>query len=147
VLPLAAEFAARAARAAGRAAPVIDPAVQTRLTRHAWPGNVRELRNVIERAVVLCGDGPITLAHFPDAPAFGTAPARPVREAAAPSRTGALAREIEAHERQQIIDALEKCGGNQTRAAAMLGISRRTLVGRLGHYDLPRPRKGPREPT
>jgi DNA-binding NtrC family response regulator len=44
-------------------------------------------------------------------------------------------------ERQRIIDALKACGGNQTRAAEMLGISRRTLVNRLDQYDLPRPRK------
>jgi DNA-binding protein Fis len=41
------------------------------------------------------------------------------------------------------VDALEQCGGNQTRAAEMLGISRRTLVTRLGEYGLPRPRKRP----
>jgi DNA-binding protein Fis len=39
------------------------------------------------------------------------------------------------------MDALKACGGNQTRAAEMLGISRRTLVNRLDQYDLPRPRK------
>ncbi|HEY1101708.1 MAG TPA: sigma 54-interacting transcriptional regulator, partial [Myxococcota bacterium] len=44
-------------------------------------------------------------------------------------------------ERQRIIDALRTCGGNQTKAAEMLGISRRTLVNRLDQYDLPRPRK------
>ena len=44
-------------------------------------------------------------------------------------------------ERQRITDALGACGGNQTKAAEMLGISRRTLVNRLDQYDLPRPRK------
>lgn len=48
---------------------------------------------------------------------------------------------MDALERQRIVDALEKCGGNQTRAAELLGISRRTLVARLGEYGLPRPRK------
>jgi DNA-binding NtrC family response regulator len=48
---------------------------------------------------------------------------------------------MEALERQRIVEALERCGGNQTAAAEMLGISRRTLVTRLGTYDLPRPRK------
>lgn len=45
-------------------------------------------------------------------------------------------------ERQRIMDALRSCGGNQTKAAEMLGISRRTLVNRLDQYNLPRPRKG-----
>jgi two-component system response regulator AtoC len=44
-------------------------------------------------------------------------------------------------ERARIIDALRTCHGNQTKAAEVLGISRRTLVSRLTEYDLPRPRK------
>jgi len=46
-----------------------------------------------------------------------------------------------ADERQRIIDALDRCGGNQKEAAKVLGISRRTLVYRLDAYGLPRPRK------
>jgi len=42
-------------------------------------------------------------------------------------------------ERQRILDALATCGGNQSRAAELLGLSRRTLVSRLGEYGLPRP--------
>ena len=49
--------------------------------------------------------------------------------------------EVEALERQRILDALAKCGGNQTQAAEMLGISRRTLLRRLDEYAVPRPRK------
>jgi DNA-binding NtrC family response regulator len=47
-----------------------------------------------------------------------------------------------ADERQRIINALEQCGGNQGKAAELLGISRRTLISRLDEYKLPRPRKG-----
>ena len=47
-------------------------------------------------------------------------------------------------EREQIIEALRRCGGNQTRAAKELGISRRTLVSRLSEYDIPRPIKDSR---
>jgi len=53
----------------------------------------------------------------------------------------AARREVEAVERRRIQAALEQAGGNQTRAAELLGISRRTLVHRLGAYNLPRPRK------
>jgi two-component system, NtrC family, response regulator AtoC len=49
--------------------------------------------------------------------------------------------ELQGIERQRILEALEQCGGNQTRAAEALGISRRTLVYRLGDLGLPRPRK------
>jgi DNA-binding NtrC family response regulator len=49
---------------------------------------------------------------------------------------------MEAVEKQKILDALEKCAGNQSRAAKMLGIGRRTLIDKLDAYGLPRPRKG-----
>ena len=50
--------------------------------------------------------------------------------------------EAEREERQRIVDALNSCGGNQTRAAKILGIARRTLTSRLDRLGLPRPRKG-----
>ncbi len=56
-------------------------------------------------------------------------------------RSDSLKEAVSDLERQRIIDALRTCGGNQTKAAEMLGISRRTLVNRLDQYDLPRPRK------
>jgi transcriptional regulator with PAS, ATPase and Fis domain len=51
--------------------------------------------------------------------------------------------ELDALERKRIAEALEQCSGNQTRAAKLLGFSRRTLVNRLEQYKLPRPRKNP----
>jgi two-component system, NtrC family, response regulator AtoC len=58
-----------------------------------------------------------------------------------PLEGGTLGDEIEAIERQRIIDAVEECGGNQSRAAKMLGISRNTLASRLDQYGIKRPRK------
>ncbi len=52
-----------------------------------------------------------------------------------------LRSQIEEIERRRIVEALERCGGNQTRAAQLLGISRRTLINRLDEYNVPRPRK------
>jgi DNA-binding NtrC family response regulator len=49
--------------------------------------------------------------------------------------------EIKSLERARIMTALERCGGNQSKAAEALGISRRTLVSRLSEFGLPRPRK------
>jgi DNA-binding NtrC family response regulator len=91
------------------------------LLAHSWPGNVRELRNAIEHALVLAG-GTIELAHLPEA----------VRDAKAdgPGFFG----ELEDIERSRIEAALERCGGNQTKAAAMLGMSRRALVYRLSRW-------------
>ncbi len=54
-----------------------------------------------------------------------------------------LRSEMEELERRRILDALEKCGGNQTHAAEMLGMSRRTLVARLSAYGLTKPRRKP----
>ena len=77
------------------------------------------------------GDEPETLV-------VGRRPHQPVESQA---RSDSLKDAVTELERQRIIDALKTCGGNQTRAAEMLGISRRTLVNRLDQYDLPRPRK------
>ena len=72
-------------------------------------------------------------APFPSAP---YAPSYP------PPFTGAsLPAEVDALERDRILAVLAQCGGNQTQAAEMLGISRRTLLRRLDEYAVPRPRK------
>jgi two-component system response regulator AtoC len=65
----------------------------------------------------------------------------PVASTLAFGSSSSLPDEMEALERQRILDALAKCGGNQTQAAEMLGISRRTLLRRLDEYAVPRPRK------
>jgi DNA-binding NtrC family response regulator len=123
------------------------------LRAHAWPGNVRELRNVVERAVLLC-DGPeIRAEHLSLGPLGGgdvapaSARAGSGRESTPPSgeggeyARGGLSEELQATERRRILEALEQCAGNQTRAAEMLGISRRSLIHRLETYGVPRPRK------
>jgi DNA-binding NtrC family response regulator len=123
------------------------------MERYRWPGNIRELRNVIDRAVLLGGGTTILPEHLPaqrmahaleSSPSSLTTPPPafiPLDKTGSVPSSGKLKTDVEAFERQRIIDALEKCGGNQTRAAKMLGISRRTLTNRLGQYDLPRPRK------
>jgi DNA-binding NtrC family response regulator len=94
-----------------------------KLETHDWPGNVRELKAALERAVLLARGGEVGWKHL--------ALMRPVK------------REEEADdpERQKILDALEACAGNQTRAAKKLGISRATLVNKLAIHRIPRPRK------
>jgi DNA-binding NtrC family response regulator len=78
---------------------------------------------------------------MPPPPLPGATPSQTSLTASASVGGDALRLEIEAAERKHILEALTQCGGNQTRAAVMLGISRRTLVARLGDYNLPRPRK------
>lgn len=114
------------------------------LENYPWPGNVRELKNAIERAAVLCSGDKLRPEHLPARIVSGN----PTRSSAPPghenSREDIMARarnELQGIERQRILDALEQSGGNQTRAAEVLGISRRTLVYRLGELGVPRPRK------
>lgn len=170
ILPLAERFVADAAAGLGRPAVRLSQDAHAWLVQHEWPGNVRELRSACERAVLLCEDGVLRGGHFQGPtrvrPASRSAPP-PVpaddtgadndndsegegddrASATAPgfadraSMPEAARREVEVIERRRILAALEQAGGNQTRAAALLGISRRTLVNRLGAYDLPRPRK------
>jgi len=135
--PLARRFANLAAARLRAPPPEIDAAVIERLRRYQWPGNIRQLRNVMERAVVLAGGGRITGDVLPADTYVGPAPKAPPSDPAAAATPDGNA-DVE---RQRILDALERCAGNQTRAAEMLGISRRTLVTRLSEYDLPRPRK------
>ena len=119
-------FLEQAAAQGGRAIPEVTPEAWAALRRHPWPGNVRELRNAIERAAVLCTGGVITPELLPAEKTHTTLYAQ------APVPPG---------ERERIEEALLRCGGNQTRAAKELGISRRTLVNRLAKYRLPRPRR------
>ena len=134
IAPLARAFLAAAAAALGRSVPTLDDAAVAALGAHAWPGNLRELRNVIERAVLLADGDRISPAELP----FATTPA-PAPALAA--RGGALASEVAALERQRIVDALARHDGNQTRAAASLGMPLRTFVKRIEQYGLPRPRR------
>jgi DNA-binding NtrC family response regulator len=133
---------------------ICEPALSVEAERHledyGWPGNVRELKNAVERARLLCGHGPLRVEHFPTEHELlspmsdlvdmwsDEAPTK-VRQRA-PLFSGAAAAMSADH--GAVTEALKACGGNQTRAAAMLGISRRTLVNRLNELDLPRPRKG-----
>ena len=108
--------------------------------RYPWPGNVRELRNVMERAALLSQDGVIRPEHLPVERLRNTVYPKATALGAVTSTSHAPVAEG-IGERQQLLDALAECGGNQTRAAKRLGISRRTLVTRLNELGVPRPLK------
>jgi DNA-binding NtrC family response regulator len=139
--PLARLFAGAVSKQLGRTAPpALSDELLAALKRYAWPGNVRELKNIIDRAIVLCLGATVTVEHLPPKllAASSAKPAAPPSSAGAAPDAGA---DLAALERQRIIDALEACAGNQTRAAELLGVSRRTLTTWLERHQLPRPRK------
>jgi Nif-specific regulatory protein len=115
-------------QSAGRLGKKVDGiagAALDKLVRHSWPGNVRELENVIERAVVLCsgsklGEDDILLQD----------PATSGSEDELLDSTASVA-EIE---KKAVLDRLKQFNGNRTRAAASLGISRRTLLNKLAEW-------------
>ncbi len=144
---MARKFVAEFARTLGRGERVLSAEAIAALKRQSWPGNVRELRNVIERAVLL-GEGREIRAEDLSLGAAGVPPSIEDMEEIdaeledeAPPSGGSLSDEVRAMERRRILEALEQCAGNQTRAAEKLGITRRALIHRLETYGVPRPRK------
>jgi transcriptional regulator with PAS, ATPase and Fis domain len=111
----------------------VVPAVLDRFHAYHWPGNIRELRNVLERAVILAGEGTIQAVHLP--PGFGGAPMPP----SAPASDGnelrvPVGHTIEQAERALIELTLAHTKQNKTRAAEILGISQKTLFNKLKEY-------------
>jgi two-component system response regulator AtoC len=138
---LAATLLRDACARVGKAAPELSEEVLARLVGHSWPGNVRELKNAMAR-FALVGRADVALFDAPGgaAPAAPEAPvARPRPVAGDPMKR--LEEEMRSLAKQRVIDALADAGGNQTKAARALGVSRRTLTKRLNEFGLPRPRK------
>jgi two-component system, NtrC family, response regulator AtoC len=132
ILPLARRFLAEHA-AQGGPAPALGSEAEAWLLAQPWPGNVRELRAAVLRAAIFSRGKPVlSVADFEQGAA--RVPAKVQAPTAAPATDD---------ERAHIQRALEQAGHNQTRAAEILGMSRRTLVRRLGELGFTRPKKGP----
>jgi two-component system response regulator PilR (NtrC family) len=117
---LARHILARLARAAGDPQPPeLEAAALARLQEYPFPGNVRELENILERALTLCDGQRITEADLQ------------LRKEARPPAGAGLDGQVEAVERQAILDALERAHYNKTRAAELLGMSFRSLRYRI----------------
>jgi two-component system response regulator AtoC len=125
--PLVRHLADKAAAANGRRAPRFTEEAMAKLAAAPWPGNVRELENAVERAVVMCEGGVVRDDDIP-----GSAPP----SASAAGLKFAVESSAQAVERRMIEEALDRAGQNRTRAAKLLGISRRTLQKKLKEWGM-----------
>ena len=119
VVPLAISFLA----ARGIPEERLSATARTRLEQHTWPGNVRELENVLERGLILAGEGQIAPEHL----TLGVPPRsrNVVLELLVPGF------DLDGFERELLHAAMERAGGNKSAAARLLGITRRRLYSRL----------------
>ena len=125
-IPLLTEhFLARLRRGGGRVCGRVSPAAMGALARHGWPGNVRELEHAIEYAVAVSDGETVDVQHLP--PALATTPAPAPRTVTARPRRP---------DRARIVAALTAKGGNRTRTAEDLGVSRVTLWKWMRALDL-----------
>jgi transcriptional regulator with GAF, ATPase, and Fis domain len=137
---LAAALLTRAAREAGRGAPHLPHEVLAALAAYNWPGNVRELENEMRRVLLLAPEE-VRLEHLSAAIRAGPRLATDPIEV---NHIGDLRSSVVRFERQAIQDALDRNGGNKSRAAKELGISRFALQRKLEKYGLEqRARPGP----
>jgi two-component system response regulator AtoC len=109
----------------------VEPNAMEALKIYGWPGNVRELRNVVERAMLLADGQTLTLGDFPVA----AASPRLTEQVDLP----AAGIDLEQLERSLVIQALERSGWNQTKAAGMLGLNRDQIRYRVEKFKLEKP--------
>ncbi|MBT4287094.1 MAG: sigma 54-interacting transcriptional regulator [Deltaproteobacteria bacterium] len=102
----------------------VTPEVMEALTLYDWPGNVRELRNAIDYSLVLCQEGLIKKEHLPP---------KVIKPAKQKER---LQESSHIHGKEQLMIALRKTGGNQSKAAEILGVSRITVWKRIKKYGI-----------
>ena len=105
-----------------------SPAAETLLKTYGWPGNVRELRNVVERAMLLAEGNRLEVHDF--------GALKPGVGAGDPFDLPAAGVDLEELERSLVAQALRRAGGNQTKAAALLGINRDQIRYRIEKFGL-----------
>jgi Nif-specific regulatory protein len=106
---------------------ISTPAIEM-LTRYHWPGNIREVENCIERAVLLCDGEVIRSEHLP--------PSLQMIKRNEPLAPRSLTEIITDKERELIVDALKKCGGQQRKAAKELGVTERILGYKIKKHSI-----------
>jgi transcriptional regulator with PAS, ATPase and Fis domain len=122
IVPLSESFLLEIGKSFGRPPVGLTRDAQHALLQYDWPGNVRELRNVLERAAILCEGAPIDTSHLALQPGN-----RPLRSDTT---------DLSVVERTTISKVLHESGGNKTKAARRLGLSRTQLHLRIRKYRL-----------
>jgi len=133
---LARHFLSRFESAAGRHLEGIDPRAVDALVAYDWPGNVRELENAIERAVTFARSETLEPCDLPEKFDRPVAPAQPVHLELEGMAQVDLVEVLAKVERGLLAWAIEKAGGNQGRAAQLLGLPRTTLRDRITRLRL-----------
>jgi DNA-binding NtrC family response regulator len=138
IAPLVSRFAAILGPANGKDAVTFEAGAMDRLRRQDWPGNVRQLQNFVERLIVLA-DGPVIRLTDVERELARTAAITRDASPASPASASAPAT-LDDHrkraEREALREALDRVRGNRTRAARILGVSRRTLYNMLAEHGL-----------
>ncbi|BEQ13573.1 sigma-54 interaction domain-containing protein [Desulfoferula mesophila] len=129
-------FLARLRRRTAKDISGVSRQVMERFTAYHWPGNVRELRTALEYAFVLADHGLIELEQLP--PHLQGRAAPPASAAPAPSFAPLRPSDSPEDERQrrELVEALKAAGGNQSRAAKLLGVSRATVYNRMNRLGV-----------
>ena len=122
-------FLHRFAQQLGKPVPQLQPEVLELLRQYPWPGNVRELQNAIEHALVLCDGSLLGPQFFPSEIQRPDLAPPPASAGCGPQTLGGI-------EREALIDALRRSGGNKKRAAELLGIHRPTLYAKLKRFGI-----------
>ena len=110
----------------------VSPEALAQLQRHPWPGNIRELRNAVERAMLLSDEQTLGVGDFSPGGAAGTLYLGDAVE------LPAAGLDLEQLERSLVVQALERTGWNQTKAAALLGLNRDQIRYRVDKFKLER---------
>jgi DNA-binding NtrC family response regulator len=117
-----------------------SPRVLYMLTNYQWAGNVRELENLVDRLVVLKGQGLVEPEDLPEKMRTAWSPTPPATTVEIPDEGFCLDLVVREFERELISRALQKAGGVKNKAAQLLGIKRTTLIEKLKRHSLLRPR-------
>ena len=127
ILPLTNIFLKEFNKLFGKEVSGFSPAAESVLLYYSWPGNIRELRNIVERAVLLCGESAVTTAHLPQNLMGRKKSLRLLLKDDS---------SLESLEKEHLKRVLSSCNYNRTVASGILGIHRTTLIKKIKKYSL-----------